>query len=175
LVNREADAHVCRLRDTMGREPGLPGARDIGGIVIEVQDLVGHEAEMGGQTAERLRVRLAPAELGGKDRARAEDVRDSGKHLSNVPLQQQRIVGEHPNRMVRAELSREREYGEVWLDRRPPGFDPLRGAERVAHPLAKLSQVLVRRHDTPFCLVFEPREPDGGVDRVRALPAPRSE
>src|SRR5713101_1195306 len=111
LVNREASAHVCGLADSVGREPSLPGARDIGSIVVEIQDLGGRETQAGGQAAERLRVRLAPAELGGKDCAGAEDVRDGGKHLCNVPLQQQRIVGEHPNWMVRAELSRKREHG----------------------------------------------------------------
>ena len=77
--------------------------------------------------------------------------------------------------MIRPELSRKREHGEVWLDRRPPGFDPLSCAEGIAHALAELPQVLVRRHDTPFCLVLEPRAPDGGVDRVCALSAPRSQ
>jgi len=100
---------------------------------------------------------------------------DGGKHLCNVPLQQQRIVGEHRNRMVGAELSGKREHGYVWLDRRPPSFDPLSCAEGIPHALAEPPQVLVRRYDTPFCLVLEPRAPDGGVDHVRALPAPRSE
>src|SRR5881396_41724 len=68
VVNREAVAHVGRVADEMGREPSLSGARDIGGLVVEIQDLVGRETQAGGQTAERLRVRLAPAEFGGKDR-----------------------------------------------------------------------------------------------------------
>ena len=73
LVKRQAGMHVCRLADWMSREPGLPGARDIGSIVVEIQDLVRPETQADGETAERLRVRLAPAEFGGKDRARAED------------------------------------------------------------------------------------------------------
>jgi hypothetical protein len=45
LVNREASAHVCGLADSMGREPSLPRARDIGSIVVEIQDLAPPPAE----------------------------------------------------------------------------------------------------------------------------------
>ena len=86
LVNCETGAHVCRCANWIGREPGLPGTRDIGSVVVEIQNLVRRETQAGGQTVERLRVRLGPAEFGGKDRARAEDLRDGGKHLCNVPL-----------------------------------------------------------------------------------------
>ncbi len=59
--------------------------------------------------------------------------------------------------MVRAELLRKREHGEVWLDRRPPSFDPLSGTEGISHARAELpSTLVVRRHDTPFGLVLEP-------------------
>lgn len=171
----EAGAHICCSANSMGRQPGLPGARYIGCIVVEMEDLVRRKLQTGSQAAEGLRVRLAPAKLGREDHTRAEEVGDGGKHLGNVPLQQQRVVGEHPDRAIHAELSRQREHGQVWLDRYPPGLHPLGGAEGIAQALAESPQVVVRRHDPTLRLVLEPRAPDGGVDRIRSLPAPRGE
>jgi hypothetical protein len=90
-----------------------------------------------------------------------------------VPLQKERVVGEHPDWTIRAELSRKREDGQVWLDRHSPGLYPLGRAEGVADALAESLQVVVRRYDPAFRFVFESRAPDGGMDRIRVLAAPR--
>src|SRR5262249_10169081 len=55
------------------------------------------------------------------------------------------------------------------------GSIPLGCAEGIPHAFAESLQVAVRRYDPALRLVLEPRMPDGGMDRVRALPAPRRE
>src|SRR5262245_51573490 len=174
-VNREAGTHTWRSADSIRQKPGLTGTRHIGRVVVEIENLVWRNLETRGQAAEGLRVGLAPAELRREDRPRAEDVGDGGKHLCDVSLQEQRVVGEHSDRPIRAELSRKREHGQVGLDRHFPGLDPLGCAEGIPHALAESLQVVVRRYDPALRLVLEPRMPDGGMDRVRALPAPRRE
>ncbi len=50
--SREAGAHVCRRADRMGHEPSLPGAGDVGRVVVEIQDLVRRVAETCGRGRE---------------------------------------------------------------------------------------------------------------------------
>src|SRR5919109_2515719 len=77
--------------------------------------------------------------------------------------------------MIRAELSRQRGHGRIRLHRHPPGLHPLGGAEGIPHTFAESLQVVVRRYNPTLRLVLESRTPDGGVDRLRASPAPRRE
>src|SRR5438552_5212979 len=58
---REAGADARYSVDALGGEPGLPGAGHVGVVVVEIEDLAGRTLQAGGQTAEGLRVRLAPA------------------------------------------------------------------------------------------------------------------
>ena len=83
----EAGAYACGSTDMMGPQPSLPSTCHIGGIVVEIEDLVRRTRQTSRQAAEGLRVRLAPAQLGREDRTCTEEVRDGGKHLANVPLQ----------------------------------------------------------------------------------------
>ena len=155
LTPEVADGVMCRVLDAAGLSPAQAGQlRD-----WPAADLLA------------LQSRVTPRTGGVFYRP----VADGGKHLGQVPFQQPRVVGEHPDRTIRAELSRPREHGQVWLDRHPPGLHPRGGAEGRAQALAESPQVVVRRHDPALRLVLEPRAPDGSVDRLRALPAPRGE
>jgi hypothetical protein len=43
------------------------------------------------------------------------------------------------------------------------------------HALTEAQQVVIRRQDPALRFFLEPRAPDGGMDRLRGLPAPRCE